>query len=187
MAMKKFFPQKGRTALVVIDIQERLAAAMDQEWLRAVVDNTQRLLQGMEILGCPSFMTEQYPRGLGETVAELGLYRQRIGVMEKMAFSCCRDTPLADELRHAGTDHVLLVGMETHVCVLQTALDLLAAGFWVHVVKDGVMSRRRENWQGGLELMREAGAVVTTTETVLFQLQETAAAETFRQISKLVK
>jgi nicotinamidase-related amidase len=141
----------------------------------------------MEILACPYFITEQYPRGLGETVAELGMYRQKAGAMEKMAFSCCRDAPLADELSRAGVHHVLLAGMETHVCVLQTALDLLADGFFVHVVRDAVLSRSRDNWQAGLELMRSAGAVVTTTETALFQLQETAGTDTFKKISKLVK
>ncbi|MBN2431030.1 MAG: isochorismatase family protein [Acidobacteria bacterium] len=185
--MEKFIPRRGRTALLVIDVQERLAAVLDQAWLRNVVVNIQRMLQGMEVLGCPAILTEQYPRGLGATVADLQLFRQNMPVMEKMAFSCCRDLPLVADLQRRDAEYVLLTGMETHVCVLQTALDLLAAGRRVHVLQDAVISRTRDNWRAGLELMRDAGAVISTTEIALFQLQETSGTASFKQISKLVK
>jgi|GEM_PF-63722 len=185
--MEKFILQRGRTALLVIDVQERLAAVLDQEWLRHVVANIQRLLQGMEVLGCPAILTEQYPHGLGATVPELQLFRQKMPVLEKRAFSCCRDVPLVADLQKRDIAHVLLAGMETHVCVLQTALDLLASGGRVHVLEDAVISRTRDNWRAGLALMRDAGAVISTTEIALFQLQETSATESFKRISKLVK
>jgi len=185
--MDKFFPVKKQTALLVIDVQEKISAAMNPNILKNVVDNILRLLKGMEILGCFYFVTEQYSRGLDGTVEDLRSFKQKCEHLEKMTFSCCRDLPLAERLKENQVTHVILTGMETHVCVLQTALDLVREGFFVHCVRDGLISRVKSNWETGLQLMRDAGCVITSTETILFQLLEMSGTEEFKQISKLVK
>jgi nicotinamidase-related amidase len=123
---------------------------------------------------------------LGETVPEL---KERLcsPALEKMTFSCCGDETFQKEIAATGRRQVILVGMETHVCVLQTALELLDAGYHVHLVSDAVMSRKRENWQTGLAVAAAAGAVVTSTEAALFQLLRVAGTEEFKRLSKLVR
>jgi nicotinamidase-related amidase len=187
MDMTRFRPERTNAALVVIDFQERLAAAMDPVRFEAVIANAERLLIGFDILDCPAHFTEQYPQGLGPTVDRLIPHAQEAAPAAKLSFSCCGDLPLAAWLRDRGRTHAVLCGMETHVCVLQTALDLLQAGFSVHVVRDATLSRRPESHEAGLALLAAAGAVVTTAEIVLFQLQARAGDATFKAISKLVR
>jgi nicotinamidase-related amidase len=104
-----------------------------------------------------------------------------------MTFSCCGETTFPEALRKIGRKQIIITGMETHVCVLQTVLQLLEAGYIVHVVADAVMSRKKENWQIALGIARQAGAVITSTETVLFQLLRVAGSEEFKKLSKLVR
>ncbi len=107
--------------------------------------------------------------------------------IEKMNFSCCAEPSFLDALERTGRKKLIVVGMETHICVLQTVLDLLASGYVVHLVRDAVCSRDKLDWESGLDMSREAGAVITSTETVLFQLLERAGTDEFRKISKMVK
>jgi len=183
--MDKFFLEKGEALLVVVDIQERLAAVMgDRE---RVVSNTIHLIEAAKLLRIPMLLTEQYPRGLGPTVGEIKDALPSYEPFEKMAFGCCGDKAFLQSLTASGKRKVILAGMETHVCVLQTCLGLLKERFAVHVVGDAVCSRTRENYEIGIAFMRDAGAVITGTETVLFQLLEKAGTDEFKVLSKRIK
>lgn len=184
--MERFILNKDDSVLIIIDIQERLAAVMKER--ERVIASTLHLIEAARLFKTPIIVTEQYPKGLGTTVKEIieGLkdfYRP----IEKMTFSCCREDAFVNTLRGIGRKKVIICGMETHVCVLQTCIDLLSMGYNVHVVKDGVCSRTEDNFMTGIEFMRSAGAVITCTETVLFQLIERAGTEEFKAISKRIK
>lgn len=183
----KFLLDPAKAVLVVIDVQEKLCAAMDQELLRQLVKNTGILLESANELAVPVFFTEQYVKGLGSTLPELKARAAAAPSFEKLTFSCCGNRSFVEQLRDSGRTQVIVAGMETHVCVLQTVIELQAAGFHVHVVKDAVMSRSRDNWQTAVEAMVLAGAVPTSTESVLFQLLKIAGTDSFKKLSKLVK
>lgn len=174
-------------ALVVVDVQERLFAAMDVDCRDEVVKNIKILLTSAQRLGLPVLVTEQYPKGLGHTLPELGALLSDARPLEKTTFSCCAAQGFVDRLRGLGADHVILTGLEAHVCVLLTALDLLGRQFRVSVVADAVCSRRPENRELGLAQARQAGAVVTATETVVFQLLGRADTDDFRELAKLLR
>ena len=182
----KFFLDRNNAVLVVIDVQEKLCRAMDEKVLHRLVSNTSILQEAATELGIPMLVTEQYVKGLGETLPAL---KQRLAdpAIEKMTFSCCGESAFPDRLSALGKKQVIVTGMETHVCVLQTVLALLGAGYTVHLVKDAVMSRHKENWQIGVETARDAGAVITSTEAALFQLLKVAGTEEFKKLSKLVR
>ncbi len=181
-----FFLDRNKAVLVVIDIQEKLCRAMDPEFLGALTANTAILLESARELGLPVIATEQYVRGLGETL-EVLKSQLPDAALEKMTFSCCGDLKFVEALKATGRTQVIITGMESHVCVLQTVLELLDAGFVVHVVRDAVMSRHEKNWITGLDVMGAAGAVITSTEAVLFQLLKVAGTEEFKKLSKLVR
>ncbi len=172
--------------LVIVDVQERLFGAMDADRRDEVIANLKLLCTATRRLGVPTIVTEQYPKGLGHTVPELRALVED-GVIEKTAFSCCGAPLFVDELHARRADTVILAGLEGHVCVLLTALDLLERGFHVSVVADAVCSRKASTLELGLEQARQAGAVVTSTETVLFQLLGSADHEAFRDIAKLLR
>lgn len=171
--------------LLIIDIQERLAAVMQQK--DRVVKNTQHLIALARMLEMPIIVTEQYPRGLGRTVPELLADLPTMQPIEKTAFNCCGEPEFVSAIRKVGRKKVIITGMETHICVLQTTLGLLQDGFVAHVVRDAICSRTEENWNTGIEFMRDAGAVVTCAETVLFQLLRVAGTEAFKKISQRIK
>lgn len=170
------------TGLLVIDVQTKLMDKMQHR--DAVVANIARLVDGATILGMPVLCTEQYPKGIGPTVPEL---IARLPTRpEKLSFSCCGLPEVADQLRSRGAKKVLLAGIETHVCVQQTALDLWSLGFRVFVAADAVCSRRDFDRDIALRRMEQAGVVLTTTEAALFEWTEVAGTPEFKQISKLV-
>ncbi|HSW63302.1 MAG TPA: hydrolase [Dissulfurispiraceae bacterium] len=183
--MDKFLLDRNDVALVIVDIQERLVPAVGAK--DDVVRNCQHLIEAAKLLVFPVLVTEQYPKGLGTTIAEirdaLPAYRPII----KTSFSCCGEPTFLEAIKVLGRRKLLLTGMEAHVCVLQTALDLMMEGFEVHLVKDAVCSRTKANWRTGVEFMRDAGAVVTSTETVLFQLLKTAGGDAFKSLSKRIR
>lgn len=183
---RKFFLDAADAALVVIDIQEKLCHAMDEKVLKHLVKNAGILMDTAAELKIPVVVTEQYVKGLGETLPELK-GRATGPALEKMTFSCCGDTAFVEKLRNLGRKQIIIAGMECHVCVLQTVIELLDAGFIVHLVRDAVMSRRKDNWFVGLETAREAGAVITSTEAALFQLLKVAGTDEFKKLSKLVR
>jgi nicotinamidase-related amidase len=181
----KFAIDRADAALVIVDVQERLAAVMDQR--RKVIGNCRRLIEGAKILGLPVVVTEQYPKGLGPTEEELRGALPAYDPIEKISFSCCGEPKFMESVSALGREKIILAGMETHVCVLQTCIELLSGAYGVHLVRDASCSRTRDNWLTGIGMMRDAGAVVTSTETVLFQLLAEAGSPEFKAVSKLVK
>ena len=183
----KFRLQAEQSILLVIDVQERLSTAMEQGELHRVVKNSGILLESAQALTVPVVVTEQYVKGLGPTLEVLKEKMEGATFFEKISFSCCGNEDFMSQLRKSGRRQVVVCGMETHVCVLQTVLDLLQEGFVVHIVKDAVMSRSSANRDTAIEAMVLAGAVPTSTESVAFQWLKVAGTDVFKQVSKLVK
>jgi nicotinamidase-related amidase len=175
-------------ALVIIDIQERLAAAMPSAQNEAVGANAGRLIALANELQAPILVTEQYPQGLGRTLTALAeaLPSQTVP-LEKVAFSCMAADGFADAVKNTNRRDIILIGMETHVCVLQSVLDLIERGYHVFVPEDGVASRSEANRLRGLALMEQAGAIITSTETLMFQALGGADHPSFRTLQKLLK
>lgn len=174
------------TALVLVDVQEKLVPAMaGQEKLLKYV---KILAQAAAMLRLPVLATEQYPKGLGHTLPEVSsLLPESRFLQEKTAFSCARADGFLDALKRTRTNQVLLCGIEAHVCVLQTALDLSAAGFQVHLAADAVSSRDPYNVDNAIFRMRRAGVIITNTESALFEMLDKAEGDTFKAISKLIR
>jgi len=185
MTLDTFVLNRESTVLLIVDIQERLAAVMDDK--DKVVKNCLHLIALAKMLHMPIVVTEQYPKGLGRTVSEIRSAIPDYQPIEKVAFNCCGEPTFVSEIKKLGRPKILVTGMETHICVLQTTVGLLKAEFIVHVVEDAVCSRTRENWDTGKAFMRDAGAVVTCTETALFQILRVAGTEEFKSISQRIK
>lgn len=183
--MDKYLLNRNDAVVVIVDVQERLAAAMTQR--EKVIANCLHLVEAAGLLGLPVILTEQYPKGLGPTVRVLREKLNPYEPVEKITFDCCGESSFSLKLSETGRKKVVLTGMETHVCVLQTALGLMKGGYDVHVVEDAVCSRAKENFRTGLGFMRDAGAVISCTETVLFQLLERAGTTEFKAVSSLIK
>lgn len=175
------------TAVLLIDWQERLHAVMPADLRDRNLRQAQTVLAGARELGLPLVITEQYPKGLGRTLPALRELHPDVEPVEKLTFSCCGAASITETLDRVGRSRWLIVGMETHVCVYQTVLDLLEAGRQPHVLADAVLSRRKGSWRRGLALCERAGAVISETEIALFQLLRTAGHERFRAVSRLVK
>lgn len=171
--------------LVVIDIQGKLAQLMYQKQM--VFDNAQRIIKGAQILEIPIIVTEQNPKGLGPTISEIATLFSRFQPLPKFSFSCCADPGFSQALTGLKRKQVLIAGIEAHVCVYQTSLDLLALGYEVHVVTDVVSSRTVENREVALQRMRDEGVKITTTEMALFEMLKTAEAPCFKDVSRIVK
>ncbi len=172
------------TVLVVIDIQEGFRPAVID--FDSVAASTATLVQAANVLQLPVLVTEQYPKGLGGTVQEVAEYLPEISPIEKTCFSAAGVDQFMKALDETMRKQVLLCGVESHVCVWQTADDLLASGFKVHVARDAVTSRTDVNIQTGLQKMERSGAVITTVETALFELLGRAGTDEFKAIQKLV-
>jgi nicotinamidase-related amidase len=171
------------SVLLVVDVQEKLIPAISNH--QHVVWNIRRLIDGAKALGVPVLATEQYPQGLGPTVAVLA---ERLdAIPEKLMFSCRGCGTLFETLAQGGRPKVLVVGVEAHVCVQQTVLDLLSAGFRVYVAADAVGSRYEVDCRFALDRMDSAGATLTTTEAALFEWCEVAGSPEFKQISALAR
>lgn len=183
----RFFLDRNKALLVVIDVQEKLCAAMDEKVLKKLVKNTGILLDTAAGLQVPVLVTEQYVKGLGATLAELKEKAAAAPCFEKMTFSCCGSDGFVEAVRASGRTQVVITGMETHVCVLQTVIELRDAGYEVHLVKDAVMSRDKRNWHTAIEAMTLAGAVPTCAESVMFQLLKVAGTDEFKKLSKLIR
>ncbi len=184
-AVGRFKIQPTETVLVIVDIQERLASVMEER--EKVVRSVGHLVEMAKLYQIPVILTEQYPKGLGPTVGELRESLRDVRPVEKITFSCWDEDTFRRALNELQKRKVILTGMETHVCVLQTCLDLLEEGYNVHVVRDAVTSRKLEDKEVGLNIMQTAGAVVTCTETVLFQVLKRAGTEEFRPLSRRIK
>lgn len=183
---------RSRTALLVVDIQDRLLPAMPADALADVMKNTAILIQAADRLELPIVVSQQYPKGLGPTnekieAALAAADSARIHRFDKLEFSSAAAPAFAPIASSLGRDQWLICGMETHVCVYQTARDLVARGWAVHVCADAVCSRTPGNYQVGLGLMDKAGAIITSTEASVFDLLHRAGSDEFRALSKVIK
>jgi nicotinamidase-related amidase len=181
---------RDRTVLLVVDIQERLAAVMPEDTRAAVVRNTCVLIEAAKRFGLPIVVSQQYPKGLGTTVSSIedGL-RDAANVhrFDKLEFSAAATPELSALVPVLRRDQWLVTGMEAHVCVYQTVRGLVERGYQAHVVADAVSSRTEENWQIGLNLAERAGGIITSTEVCVFDLLGRAGTEDFKTLSKLIK
>lgn len=174
--------------LVIVDVQEKLSAAMPAAERRHVLRVIATLLQAAKLLEVPVALTEQYPQGLGPTESMLRLdIPAKAKTFEKTSFSCCDAQGFTDRLIETHRRQVILTGMEAHVCVLQTALELQVQGFEVFVVEDGVCSRDMRNHANAMHRLRQAGVVITNSESLLFEWMRDATHPHFKIISGLVK
>ncbi len=179
----------AHSLVLVVDVQERLANAMPPATMERLVPNTLALLEAAKILGISTLATEQYPKGLGPTIGPIrdALHQRGIEPIDKLTFDACGEPRVAQAIAAAAPRDVIVVGMETHVCVFQTARELVRRNHRVFVLADAVASRRDDHRTLGLSLSERAGAFVMPTETILFDWLERAGTEAFKAVSKLVR
>ena len=179
---------RDKSQLLVVDIQARLFPAMPSG--EPMLARSQVLLAAAEALGVPIVISEQYPKGLGPTEAAILAAAPSAQVFDKLTFSCARNAELAKAItahRSTGRDQIVICGIEAHVCVAQTALDLAAGGWNVFVVADAVSSRRASDRETALARFRDCGIGVVTSEMVVFEWLEEAGTDEFRTVSKMLK
>lgn len=185
MLRNKKILQREKTALLIIDIQERILPVIHN--IENVVQNTLKLINGFKILSIPIYFTEQYPKGLGQTEKRIKEALESSEAIQKMSFSCSGAGNLFAELKEKNISQVVVCGIESHVCVQQTVLDLIANDFQVDVAADAISSRKQFDYEIALQRMRTNGAEVTTTESILFELLNVCGTDEFKAVSKLVK
>jgi nicotinamidase-related amidase len=173
------------TVLVVIDVQEKLARAMHEK--EKLVAGVSRLIRGVRVFGIPVLLTEQNPDGLGKTLPEIKELLPDADPVEKISFSCAGEERFLDALKKCGRKQVLLAGIEAHVCIYQTAVDLKGRGYEVQVAADAISSRTAENLDIALDRLRTAGVEITSVESALFELLGKAEGEKFKEIVRIVK
>jgi nicotinamidase-related amidase len=173
------------TAGLVIDIQERLYPHIHEH--ETLARNTGVLVEGLKIMGVPLLVTQQYTRGLGPTISELSGLVGDFPVLEKTAFSCCDEPEFIRTLNDMRRNFILIAGIESHVCVLQTVIDLVERGYQPVLVEDCVASRKAADKSISVRRMHKEGAIVTSHESILFELCRFSGTDQFRAISKLVK
>jgi nicotinamidase-related amidase len=177
--------ERDRSCLLIVDVQERLAPVMSDP--RRVLHNCALLMRAAQRLEIPLLVSEQYPKGLGPTMVDLRPYLPAEGALPKMHFSAAGDEAILAKLQSFGRGQVVIAGIETHVCVLQTALDLKAKGFEVMVAADACASRRIESEQMGWSRMRQCGIELLSMEMVLFEWMHQAGTPEFKELSALIK
>lgn len=177
--------QPNDTLALCIDFQEKLVPVMSQP--QQVVNRASILLKGLEVLGVPALITRQYPKGLGDTVEEIAQSAPNTPQLDKLAFSCWQDEAIRSHIEAQGKKTILLCGIECHICVLQTALDLLEAGYQVVLAADATGSRKEEDKALGLQRFCQEGGRITSVEAILFELTQVAGTPQFKAISRLIK
>jgi nicotinamidase-related amidase len=176
---------QNETAAVVIDIQEKLLPHMHEGEI--ILENCMKLIGGLQLLSIPIIVTQQYSKGLGNTVPSIINKFTEFSYVEKISFSCYEEPEFAEKVLQSGKPNIIICGIEAHVCVLQTCIDLLAAGLYPIVVEDCVSSRKPNDKRIAIERMRQEGVLVTTMESILFELTRRAGNEIFKNISRIVK
>ena len=187
MSNTSFITQAEQSALIIVDVQERLAAAMPDGVRDRVVTQLQTLLVAAKTLSVPIIVTEQYPKGLGHTDKGLIPYlAETTPVIVKTSFSSAKADGFLSSLEVLQRKSVILTGMETHICILQTALELQQQGYQVFVVEDAVSSRSKSNQYNALQRLRQAGVIITTVESVIFEWLADASHPEFKALAKLI-
>lgn len=171
--------------LLIVDIQGKLASLMHAKAL--LFKNVQRLIKGIQTLEIPILWVEQNPQGLGPTIPEIADLLNNIQPISKMSFSSCKNGHFVQALKALNRKQVLVAGIETHICVYQTSVELVDMGYEVQVVVDAVSSRSLENKEVGLQRMRDSGVSLTSVETALFELLKVAEGDQFKELLKIVK
>lgn len=177
--------ERAQTTLLLVDVQERLAPAMHNA--EGLLERTRSLLKIAGVLNLPVVITEQYPRGLGHTLTSLRDLVPEAPVFAKTAFGAMTDEAVAHHFHQIPGRQLVIAGIEAHVCVLQTAIQALEAGFQVHIVGDAVSSRRAEDCRLALQRMQQAGAVITAVESVGFECLRVAGTEDFKAVSRIIR
>jgi nicotinamidase-related amidase len=175
----------GSTVLVIIDMQGKLWNVMYEK--STLLENAQKLAKAMKILGVPVILTEQNPQGLGPTLPELTQYLPDVKALPKFCFSCCQDSGFEQELRRLNRQQVLICGIESHICVYQTAVALLSRGIEVQIVADAVSSRFQFSKEIALTRLQNEGAKLTVAEMAIFELLGAADSPLFKDILKVIK
>ena len=182
--MEKFILNQEQAVVMIIDIQERLVPAMIVA--DDIIHKTNILIAAAKELQLPIITTEQYPKGLGPTVAQIKSHIDPNYIFEKTSFTAYTNQ-VKSTLKELGRKKIIVTGMETHICVFQTVRDLLFEGYEVFIVSDAICSRTKTNYKNALALMRDMGAVITNTESVLFDLLKEAGTPQFKALSRLIK
>ena len=178
--------RKNDTLFLLIDIQEKLLPVISNK--EEVEKNAVILARAAEILNIPVIISEQYPRGLGATVETVKkAAAEKTDYYTKTTFSCLQDETITQAIRASGKSQIMICGIESHICVCQTALDLAAGGYQVHLATDAVGSRKPENKTNALNRLSRTGIVITNTESALFELLNIAEGDEFKTIAKLIK
>jgi nicotinamidase-related amidase len=176
---------RENTGFLIIDVQEKLMEVMRRK--QGIMENIIKLLHLTELFKLPLILTEQYPRWLGPTLREIQELLPTYEPITKMHFNCCDVDAFNERLEGERLQSVIVTGVESHICVFQTCACLLQRGYAVHVPQDAVDSRTEDNWRVGLELLREAGAFISSTETVIYQIMGKAGTKEFKKMLKILK
>ena len=172
--------------LVIIDVQSKLASTMVPEAMQSMIKNCTMLVSAAKLLEVPVLVTEQYAKGLGHSVAELLAVLPKVQAVDKLNFSCMGEVKFSRQLTR-DRSQMVLVGMEAHICVLQTALDMLVAGKQVLVAEDAIISRNPIYKENAIARMREAGCMISNTESIMFEWLSKAEGDAFKAISQLIR
>ena len=177
--------KKDDSLAVIIDMQEKLYPHIFGN--EKLTSNTLKLIKGLKALDIETVVTEQYSKGLGSTIEPIKDVLDKFPHLEKMTFSCCGVSSFNEALKNSGKKNIIIAGIESHVCVLQTALDVLDNNYQPVLIEDCVSSRNPNDKRIAVERMRDAGSIISTYESILFELCEVSGNETFKAISKIVK
>jgi len=186
MEIQRFLIKPEDALVVIIDVQEKLVKVMEEEIFKKILKNIVMLIELCKLCQIPVVFTEQYPKGLGQTLNEITSMLNGKAI-EKISFSSVDEEKFITKIKELDRKKIILTGMETHVCVWQTALDLLLRDYHIFVPDDAVCSRRKEEWETGLEFIKNAGGVITCTETLIFQILKKAGTDEFKKMLELVK
>jgi len=170
---------------LIIDVQEKRMEVMGQK--KRVTDNIVKLLNLSRLYDLPVILTEQYPKWLGPTLPEVKEFLPGCEPIDKLHFNCCDVDTFNARLESKNLKNIILTGVESHICVFQTCFSLLEKGYRVHVPQDAIDSRTEENRRVGLELMKETGALITSTEAVIYQILKKAGTKEFKEMLKIIK
>ncbi len=187
MGIQNFILNKDATCLLIIDIQERLFNSMEYDIRKNVVKNVGILIETAHSYDIPIVLTEQYSKGLGPTIPDVKSKIPDIDPFDKTHFDCMKNDAIANKIATLGKHTAIVCGIETHICVLSTALSLLSRGINVVIASDAACSRRKHEWKMGILGLRDAGAIVYPTETISFMLIEKYGTEGFKKLAPLFK
>ena len=176
---------RKNTGLLLVDVQEKLMQVMGRK--ERVIDNIIKLLQLSKLFTLPIIITEQYPKWLGSTLPDIIENLPSYEPITKLHFNCCDVEAFNKRLNSEGLRSIIVTGVESHICIFQTCVSILEKGYQVHVPQDAVDSRTEENWRVGLELMKKAGALITSTETLIYQILKKAGTNEFKKMLKIIK